>query len=183
MRTFKRLWLLKVLLFAAIDVYAQGPKEIALDPKEKATYVFNFIKFIDWPVSYQNSDFVVGVIGETPIYAELEHLLAGKRIYNQLVVLKKFTDPNMSTRCHVVFVSEKYCSQMDCILSRFRPYSTLIVCERSGMVHKGSAISFLAQNSKLGYEVNEDNIKNSRLQANSQLELLASNSKKVNDQF
>jgi hypothetical protein len=178
MKMFKRLWLLKLLLFAAADVYAQSPNGVALDPKEKATYVFNFIKFIDWPVSYQSGDFVVGVIGETPVYAELEHLLAGKRIYNQPVVLKKFNDPNMATRCHVVFVSEKYCSKIECIVNRFKQYNTLIVCERSGMVRKGSAISFLVQNSKLSYEVNRNNIKNSGLHANNQLELLASNTSK-----
>jgi hypothetical protein len=168
LKSIKRFWLFKILLFAAIDAYAQSPKE-------KAYYLFNFIKFVDWPASCQNEDFVVGVIGETAVYPELEQLLNGKRIYNQAVVVKKFTDPDMATRCHVIFVAESFCDQITCIINRFKSFNTLIVCERSGMVRRGSAISFLALNSKLGYEVNKQNIAKSGLHANSQLALLAAN--------
>ena len=170
MRAIKKLWLLKILLFVAIDVYAQGPKE-------KAYYLFNFIKFIDWPHSCQGSDFVVGVIGETPVYLELDLLLTGKKIYNQPVVVKKFSNPDMATRCHVIFIAESYCDQISCIINRFKSFNTLIVCERSGMVRRGSAISFLVLNSKLTYEVNKQNIQNSGLHSNSQLEFLATNIK------
>jgi hypothetical protein len=170
MKAIKKLWLLKVLLFVAVDVYAQSPKE-------KAYYLFNFIQFIDWPQSCQTGDFVIGVIGETPVYSELEQLLAGKKIYNLPVVVKKFVTPQMATRCHVVFISDKFCDQITCVINRFKSFNTLIVCERSGMVRKGSAISFLVSNSKLSYEVNKQSIKNSGLNSNNLLELLASNTK------
>jgi hypothetical protein len=168
MRTIKILFLVKLFLLGVTNVNAQNDKVMA-------TYLYNFIKFIDWPVASQNEEFVIGVIGETPVYKELEKLVAGRKVYNHPIVLKKFADATVLTRCHVIFLPDNYSDKIDCILNKFKLFNTLIVCERSGMIKKGSAISFVVQHSKLKYELSKTNIKNSGLHVDNQLGLLAAN--------
>jgi hypothetical protein len=147
----------------------------AQDAKGMATHVYNFIKFIDWPAASQNGEFIVGVVGETPVYQELEKLFAGRKAYNQPIVLKKFADPASVSRCHVIFLPDNYCDKIDYIKNKSKLYNTLIVCERSGMIKKGAAISFITQDSKLRYEVCRTNITNNGLYVDNKLELLALN--------
>jgi len=170
MRTIKILFLVKLFLMGVTNVNAQNDKIMA-------TYLYNFINFIDWPVASQNEEFVIGVVGETPVYKELEKLVAGRKVYNQPIVLKKFADPASITRCHVIFLPDNFSDKIDGIRNKFKLLNTLIVCERSGMIKKGSAISFVVQDSKLKYELNKANIINSGLHVDNKLELLAANIK------
>ena len=39
--------------------------------KMKAIFIMNFTKLIEWPKAYREGDFVVGVVGESPLYTEL----------------------------------------------------------------------------------------------------------------
>jgi hypothetical protein len=149
----------------------------AQDAKGMANYIYNFIKFIDWPVSAQKGEFVIGVVGETAVYKELEKIVNGRKAYNQPIILKKFTDPSSIGACHVIFVPDNYSEKINCLLSKTKINHTLIICEKSGMVKKGSCISFAMQDLKLTYEVNRTNIENSGLYIDNKLELLASNIK------
>ena len=89
----------------------------------KAVFLYNFIKFTDWPEEKitQNSDSVkIGVIGKSPFGDHLE-LIAGKQAKGKKIAIKLFkslkkwdkseTKDNFNAlkRCHLLFIcsSEK----------------------------------------------------------------------------
>ena len=161
----KRIAFIFTFLLSALLLNAQ-------ESKIMASYVYNFVRYIEWPVSSQNGNFVIGVVGDSPISNELEKIIADKKVNNHAVTLKKFSTPSEITFCHVLFISEKYCDKVDGITTNSRN-NTLLICERKGVVSKSSAINFIRQDSKIKFEINKENIKKSGLYVNNQLEYLA----------
>ena len=45
--------------------------DVDTNSKMKSIFIMNFAKLIEWPESYRQGDFVVGVVGNTPLYLEL----------------------------------------------------------------------------------------------------------------
>jgi hypothetical protein len=146
--------------------------------KTMATYIYNFTRFIEWPADYKNGNFIIGVIGETPVYSDLQQLMNGKNINKTQIEIKQFTENSDFSRCHILFVPSSKSANINYILKELTGYRTLIVCEKPGMIHKGSGISFREENSKLKFEINKTNIISKGLYVNSQLELLAANTPK-----
>jgi len=138
-----------------------------------ALYVYNFVRYIEWPVSSQNGNFVIGVVGESPVSDELEKIIVNKKVNSQTVILKRFSSPDQVTFCHVLFISEKYCDKVEGITNSRN--NTFMICERKGMTSKSSAINFIKQDAKIRFEINKENIKKSGLYVNNQLEFLATN--------
>ena len=75
----KSTFLILVLVAACLTAKAQ-------DEKFKALFMYNFTKYIEWPQSKQTGDFVIGVVGGSPIIDELN----AKNYQN----LKAFDTPN-----------------------------------------------------------------------------------------
>jgi hypothetical protein len=162
----KSITLVFAFLFSSLLINAQESKIMAL-------YIYNFVRYVEWPVSSQNGNFVIGVVGESPISDELEKIIVGKKVNNQAVILKKISNTDQATFCHVLFISEKYCDKVDGVTNSKN--NTLMICERKGVVSKSSAISFIRQDTKIKFEINKENIKKSGLYVNNQLEFLATN--------
>jgi len=163
----KRLVFAFSFLLSSLLINAQEPKIMAL-------YIYNFVRYVEWPVSSQNGNFVIGIVGESPVSDELEKIIVEKKVNNHAVTLKRFSNPSQITFCHVLFISEKYCDKDDGVAANSKN-NTLLICERKGNLSKSSAINFIKQDSKIKFEINKENIKKSGLYVNNQLEFLASN--------
>ena len=172
MKTIKLVALVILTAGIANGLYSQQ------DPKIMATYIYNFTRFVEWPKDYKDGNFIIGVVGETPVYSELVQLMAGKNINRNEIEIKQFSDNSDFSRCHILFVPSSKSENINYILKGLSGYRTLIVCEKSGMINKGSGISFIEENSKLKFEINKTNIIKKGLYVNSQLVLLAANSPK-----
>ena len=44
----------------------------------KALYIYNFATLTDWPSDYKSGDFVIGVLGESSVFDELQKKYRGK---------------------------------------------------------------------------------------------------------
>src|SRR5688572_8132079 len=101
----KTFFVLGLLLLPAVVVRAQDapPSESRL----KAAFLWNFAKFVDWPTNTFTSDtspFVIGVLGENPIGADLEQTVSGKLINQHPITIKIFRTATDSNKCHILFV-------------------------------------------------------------------------------
>ena len=83
----KRLFILATLLFG-VRLGAQTPMN---EPQVKAMFVYNFLKFVEWPAeSHRTTDpFVVLIIGEGPTADATEQFLESKTIGEQRVFVRR----------------------------------------------------------------------------------------------
>jgi hypothetical protein len=66
-----------LILFGLILSNPQISGQIPNQAKKlQAIYIYNFMMRIQWPENKRNGDFVIGIVGNTPLAAELKNMAA-----------------------------------------------------------------------------------------------------------
>jgi hypothetical protein len=152
------------LLFS-LSVYAQDE----LNYSVHANIIYHFTKYIDWPSYKKTGDFVIGIIGETPLSSELKKAVAGKKVGDQNIIVKKFSSSESSFSCQILFVSNAAAGSIKKIVNNSINDPVLVVSESKGLAQKGSCINFCIVNDKLKLEINKTNIQQRGLEIASEL--------------
>lgn len=134
----------------------------------------NFTKLIEWPQSYRQGNFVVGVVGESPLYNELVKMSKTKRVANQSLQIKKYATTGEIDKCHILYVSREESEEISTVVKKVKSNSTLIITEKQGLVEKGAGINFIIQDNRQKFELNKKNVEKYQLKVSSNLEALAS---------
>lgn len=143
------------------------------DYRIHSVFIYNFTKYIQWPSSDQNGDFVIGVLGNSPMVASLEKLAAERKIGTRSMVVKKFASVDQITKCHMLFIPEKSSNDLDAAIAKISGQSTLIMTERNGLGMKGSGINFITVDGKQKFELNKAATDKAQLKVSNELTSLA----------
>ncbi len=153
---FIRLFAL-VLIFitsANSNVQAQQNVNYAIH----ANIIYRFTKYIDWPATYKEGDFVIGVVGETPLFDELKNFIANKSVGDQRIVVRRISASAASFNGHIIFIPDNENDKLRKFSAMTAGTSTLIVTESPGSAKKGSCISLAIVNEHLKMEINKNTI-------------------------
>lgn len=165
---------LAIILISAL-ILLSGFKLAGVDTnsKMKAIFIMNFTKLIEWPQNYRQGNFVVGVVGDSPLYNELVKMSKTKKVANQSLQIKKFKTPSEIDKCHILYVSRDKSETISSVVKKVQSNSTLIVTEQQGLVDKGAGINFIVKNNRQKFELNKKNVEKYKLKVSSNLEALA----------
>ena len=142
--------------------------------KFQSIFIYNFTKYIKWPDSYNSGNFVITVLGNSSIFESLKQMAAQKAQTNgKAIQVKKANDMSEIGDAHVLFISENQLSQMDQIISSTSGKPMLIVTEKPGMGGQGATINFVEKDSKIKFELNQENAESRGLKVSSSLAGLA----------
>jgi len=163
-----------IIILVSLLILNSGFKiGVDTNSKMKAIFIMNFTKLIEWPSSYREGDFVVGVVGESPLYIELSKMAKTKKVANQALQIKKFNTAKDIGKCHILFVSRDKSQDISAIIKKVKSNSTLIITAKEGLVDKGSGINFVIKNNRQKFELNKKNVEKYKLKVSSNLEALA----------
>jgi hypothetical protein len=163
---FKRLlFLFAIVLMNTVSTKAQQPSDYAV----QANIIYRFTKYIDWPDNKKTGDFVIGVVGDSPLTEELKSFIANKSVGNRKIVIKNFPSSAEAYPCHILFISEDESSSLKKIAARTSGSSLLLVSESEGLAQKGSCINFVIIADHLKLEINKNNIEERNLNIASEL--------------
>jgi len=165
-----------VLILISVLVLSSGFKlenRVDTNSRIKAVFILNFTKLIEWPKSYRVGEFVVGVVGETPLYPELTKMAKVKKVANQSLTIKHFKTTAEIEKCHILYVTKTKSNEITNVIKKVKSNSTLIVTEQQGLTKKGAGINFIVQNNRQKFELNKTNIEKYKLKVSSNLEALA----------
>jgi hypothetical protein len=133
---------------------AQQEKDYAV----YANIIYRFTKYIDWPDNKKNGDFIIGIVGDTPLYDELKTFTVHKTAGNQKIIVKKFYLSSTDYDCHILFIAEDESNNLKKLAARTSGLSILFVSEFPGLATKGSCINFIVIDEHLKLEINKSNI-------------------------
>ena len=160
----KRFFFGVVILLSVSGLHAQEE----LDYSVHANIIYHFTKYVNWP-SAKSSDFIIGIVGETPLTDELKKAVTGKKTGEQNIIVRKFSSSSSSFNCNILFISDAASSSLKKIVSTTADDPVLIVSENKGFASKGSCINFIIIKDKLKLEINKNNIQQRGLQIASEL--------------
>ena len=168
----KTFYILMLLLWAATMVRAQEVPESRL----KAAFLWNFAKFVDWPTNAFASDtspFVIGVLGESPLGADLEQTVKGKLINDHPIIVKTVQAATDAKECHILFISNSEKSRLANIFKDLGNAPVLTVGEYDQFTQLGGMINFVRQGNKIRFQINDEAAKAADLKISSKLLSLA----------
>ena len=123
--------------------------------KMEAAFIYNFASLVNWPASYQSGDFVIAVLGNSPIIKDLEDIAKAKKAGAQTIVVKKIGSASEIGNAQIVFIPDGQKGKLGDVVTQTASTSALIISESSGLAAKGSVINFILVDEKLRFELNE----------------------------
>lgn len=153
----KALLVVPILLFLFFEAWAQNAYAV------HANIIYRFTKYINWPDDKKTGDFLIGVIGNTPLFYELKNLTSKTSPSGQPIVIKKFSAAASSFNCHILFVCDEQSESVKRIASCTGNTPTLLVTESGGLSRKGACINFILVDDHLKLEINKTNIERRNL--------------------
>ena len=141
--------------------------------KIKATFLYNFTKYIEWPEDYKQGNFVIGVMGNNSLYTDLSTFFSTKTLGTQKYEIKYFAKASDIIKCHMIFIPADYAGAANDVIAKVKGKSTLVVTDRSGMAKQGAAINFVSIDNKQKFELNKSNLAKIDLKVSSSLVQLA----------
>jgi hypothetical protein len=162
----------KLIYFISLLILLIHPKLQAGQPSDyaiQANIIYHFTKYIDWPDSKKSGDFIIGIVGKTPMYEKLKGFLTNKVVGNQKIVIKRISSSETSINCHILYFGEDESSSVKKIAARTAGASILLVSEDEGLAEKGSCINFVVVSDHLKLEINKNNIEQRNLRIASEL--------------
>ena len=135
----------------------------------KALYMYNFTKYIEWPVSQRQGDFIIGVLGNSALTKELEVIAEKKKVGSQSIVVKTFSTVDAIDNCQILYLPTSKSSQIGQLIAKLSGKPILIISDKEGLALQGACINYISDGDKLKYEVNKANVEKKGLTVSSSL--------------
>jgi YfiR/HmsC-like len=168
-RAFSSAAVLLVLLLMSSRAQAQVPADEA---QIKAAFVYNFLKFVDWPATASrrfDDPLVVAIIGEGPTADAVATLLATKRVGDRPIVIKHLTWDQPLTGVQAAFVSEPDSKRLRRVFEAAASATVLSIGESSDFALRGGMIGLVIEDRKVRFDIDTDAADAARLRISSKL--------------
>jgi hypothetical protein len=172
-RKAKLMAFMLILFFFCAPVMAQ---EALSEYQVKAAYLFNFLKFVEYPseaFADPLAPIVVGVVGEDPFGSALPQVVTGKTVAGRDLVIRLYRPGEDLRGAHILFISASERKRLPVILSSLRGSSVLTVSDTVGFLDAGGMIQFLNENDRVRFAINMDSTSRAKLKMSSKLLSLA----------
>ncbi len=178
--------------FWAADAYPDSQSAQYKEYEIKAAFIYNFLKFVDWPeekMAGGGNQIVVGIIGEDPFGAATD-IFKDKKVEERNVVIKRFEGieqlkktaekgkpanekPEALKTCHLLFICPSEQKQAREIIDIVGKDGVLTVGDTSGFIESGGVINFMLEENKIRFDINLTAAEKAGLKIRSQLLRLA----------
>lgn len=155
----RRRWLQAVaawlIALPAMPVAAQtNPLELAV----KATYLHKFGPFIGWPQTVfdgPDSPIVLCVVGDDPFGAILDEAVAGQRISERPVALRRLPRAERQSGCHIAYMAGSAAQPTSAALNALRGTPVLTFTDEARRDTAKGIIHFVVRDDRVRFEIDE----------------------------
>jgi len=161
-----------ILLAVAFGLPAPSWGQMVDEYRLKAAYLFNLVKFVDWPPDTFKSpkDPIVScLLAEGPVGNELEKAARGAEIGGRALVVKYISDLKFATVCQVLFISSAEHRRWRYLPAAIKTGSVLTVGEADDFAADGGIVNFKLENEKIRIQINVDAAAEGRVKISSRL--------------
>lgn len=139
----------------------------AQDEKFKAIFIYNFTKYINWPV-YQGN-FVISILGNGSIFNEIEEIATKKKVGASTIFIQKINSITEISTCHILYIASAKADFLAEALLLAKSRNILLITEKKDACKNGSGINFINREGKLSFEISKPNIEACGLSVSSDL--------------
>lgn len=155
------------LALAVLAVPARG--QAPLEYQVKAAYLYNFVKFVEWPAGALTGPLTICTAAPNPFGGALEDIVRGELIAGHPIATRIVEAPVPG--CNVLFVPRG--AAAGDYLRGVRMSPVLTVGESKDFVAQGGIISFVLDAGMIRFEIDQEAARRAGLQVSSRLLRLA----------
>jgi hypothetical protein len=141
--------------------------------KMHTVFIFSFTRYIQWPDAYNNGDFEIMVLGDSPIVDDLKSMAQVKKVGDRNIKITRINTPSEIRKCNILFVPASKSDQIAEVLAKVSSQSILVVTEEPGLGARGSNVNFITKDGKLAFELNQGAATRQSLKVSNELSRLA----------
>jgi hypothetical protein len=163
-----RWWLVLVLL---VPVFASCLKA-ATEYEVKAAFLFNFAKFIEWPLEVLkpgNQPMVIGVLGDSPLGQSLAAVVDKQTVKGHRIEVRHYSTADDVSSCQILFINSAEKKRVKNALQQAQSASILTVGEDPEFAAEGGMINFVLVDKTVRFEINTKAVAAAKLKVSSKL--------------
>ena len=153
----------------SMGITAAAAQAQSLEYQVQAAYLYNFVKFVDWPSGALGAAITICTAGSTPVTALLEQIVRDEVINGHRLAVRTVEGPQ--TACNVLFVPRDVTATEYLRSTRTAP--VLTVGESPDFIAQGGIINFVRDGGVMRFEIDQEAASRARLQISSRLLRLA----------
>lgn len=127
------------------------------EAKIKVVYLYNFLRFIEWPPSAATFSDDICIVGQKKKYRDAISLLKKLTLNEHALSIGEFgsqTKLDDLKNCRLVFITEDATHRSGAICDTVKEASSLTVGESKDFARDGGMINFIRRKDKIHFEVN-----------------------------
>jgi hypothetical protein len=171
---FRRRSIIKrVLVLATLLIGVRADAQTPMSESQvKAMFVYNFLKFVEWPVDASagtKDPFVVLIIGEGVTADATERFLESKTIGDRPLVVRRIRWDQSLVGARAAFIVEQDAKKLRRILEAAAAAGVLTIGEGESFTTRGGVIGLLVEDRKVRFDVDTTAAQVARLRVSSKL--------------
>jgi YfiR/HmsC-like len=142
----------------------------------KAAYLFNFLKFVEWPgdpLADTHGRWIIGIVGDNPFGDELTQIISGKTVQGHELQVRRFQPGEDLHACHILFISASEKKRLPSVLATLNSSSVLTVADMDHFIESGGMIQFVMEDKRVRFAIDVGASGRARLKVSSKLLSLA----------
>lgn len=191
-RVYSLIVLTLVLFATSLAAETLTNSEANREYQIKAAFLYNFIKFVDWPeeTSDSNEPIIIGIIGKNP-FGDAFEPIKDKPVKNRKVIVKWFKGldelekssqldksgkhPQIEAirECNLLFICSSEKEKLKETIDLLKDRNVLTVADMQSFLESGGMVNFVIEENKVGFEINVAAAKQAKLDIRSNLLRLA----------
>lgn len=163
------------IVLAALHIPAAQGQTID-EYQVKAAFLYNFAKFVDWPVDAFKSPadpIVICLFGPNPFGNSLEEAVDRKVVAGRTFVVRRISDAPRAGSCHILFVASSEQKHFKALSPELAIIGVLIVGESPGFAAETGIVNFKLEGGRVRIEINVHAAERANLRISSKLLSLA----------
>jgi hypothetical protein len=143
-------------LMVSAGRYPARSQEEPLEYAVKATYLYKFAPFIEWPspaAEFPDGSFTVCVVGDTPVDALLDRAVNGQTIAGHPIAIHHYAGVTGNPGCAVMYVAGDDAQAVAAILAAVRGLPVLTVTDHASDPAIRGIINFVISDGHVRFEI------------------------------
>lgn len=163
-------------LLMPLSVAAGEEPEVSKEYQVKAAYLFNFVKYVEWPAdrfANAESPIVVGVLGRNPFATEFDRIVENRTVNGRAVRLRELRTPDEAGQVHLLFVPAGEEMLFGDVAGSLQSVAVVTVGESDRFTTLAGMITFTRAADKVRFSINLATADHARIKISAQLLKLA----------
>jgi hypothetical protein len=131
--------------------------------EKKSIFIYNFTKYIEWPIEYNGTEFIIGVDGEGAVIKQLENFMNQKKVAGKKIIVEKY---KKGARYNLIYITYSNKNNFQSIRNAVKRNKTLLVTDDFS---EGAHIFFSLDLDKVKYKVDKPAIEKCGLKVGQEL--------------